>query len=389
MTSKFFYPAKVLLEPGGYRKIISEAPQRFKRLFVVTGKSSMHRAGLLDALESICRESDVALEICTGIKTNPEDDEVDAVAAKLNAFQADAVLGLGGGSSIDAAKIIAMLATNGGNSADYLSLNGTAKKITEKPLPIFAIPTTSGAASEATPFAVITHGASRMKKGMGSPLLYPSFVIIDPKLLALMPRDLIALTGFDAFGQALEGFTSRNSTFHSEYFGFSSLRLILDNFEKSWLELEDVTAKAQMAWGTFNSGLSIGLVDVNLAHAMSHPLSGHFGLHHGLAVALCTVQSIRFNRGAVGHKYVEVGRLISNRVRSDEAAIDLLIDKILQWFDLFKIKPALKDYDVPESALQTLTRDALQIGAIRTNPKPVEETQLLELFYKVWHGETS
>ena len=150
-----------------------------------------------------------------------------------------------------------------------------------------------------------------------------------------------------------------------------------------------VTAKAQMAWGTFNSGLSIGLVDVNLAHAMSHPLSGHFGLHHGLAVALCTVQSIRFNREAVGHKYAEVGRLISNRVRSDEAEIDLLIDKILQWFDLFKIKPALKDYDVPESALQTLTRDALQIGAIRTNPKPVEETQLLELFYKIWHGETS
>ncbi len=388
MTSKFFYPAHVLVESGGFRKFISGCPVPFKRLFVVTGKSSMSKAGVLEEIENIARKADVEVLIYSGIGTNPTDSEVDEACEHLAAFRADAVMGIGGGSSIDASKIIAMQATNGGCSWDYINLRERpAKKITKDSLPIIAVPTTSGAASESTPYAVITNARTRMKKGIGSPRLYPTFVILDAELLSLMPPRLVAITGFDAFGQALEGFTSKNSTFHSEYYGLSSLRCIVENLEKSWEHPKNYEYKTNMAWGAFLSGLSIGLVDANLAHAMSHPISARFGIQHGLAVVMCTFQAIQFNRSIVGEKYARVSALFGVRVGSQQDQVDGFLEGLLGWTRKFGLDLALKNYDVPISVLEAFADDALQIGAIDTNPRPITREQLLVLYGKVWNGD--
>jgi len=387
VISQTFYPTKYVLQAGAHRDIFSVIGTEFSRLFVVTGKKAMHEAGVLKRLEDQCFDKNIELHIYRGVTTNPTHAEVDGIVAACKSFGADAVMGLGGGSSIDIAKMVAMLCSNPGSCWDYISVSGRkGRKIEKRDVRLFALPTTSGAGSETTPYAVITHAETLMKKGMGSPHLYPDVAIIDAELLALMPQEQVAVTGFDAFGQALEGFTSGKSTLHSEFYGLNALRYITKHFEDAYSDPKNLTAKEGMAWGASLAGLSIGLVDVNLAHAISHPLSGRYNIQHGLAVALCTAPAIWFNRHAVGDKYVQVASMLgSHCCDKDEAA--LVVIKYFQGLaSKFGIDLALRNHGIPQDALDLLAEEAMEIGAIRTNVIDVSQADVRALLGLVWRG---
>jgi len=386
MKSRIFYPTEVIIEAGGYRNFLALCPDA-KRLFAITGHSSMEKAGVLDSLREQCTSAGVELSIYKGISTNPLHTDVDAAADSCREFGADIVFGIGGGSSVDVAKMVAMLMTNGGSSWDYISIGGKSLRKIEKPtMPLIAVPTTSGTGSESTPYAVVTHAETQMKKGMGHPNLYPKIALLDPELLALMPPEQVAVTGFDAFGQALEGFTSGKSTLHSEHYGFSAMQVIVENFERVFDAPDDLDAKAKMAWGATLAGLSIGLVDVNLAHAMSHPLSGRYNIQHGRAVALCTAPAIWFNKDHVGDKYIRAAKLFGFDGDSTDDAAKYLISSFYRLADKFGVDLALKNYDLGEVDMAVVSEDALEIGAIKTNVKSVSYEQVSQLFTHVWEG---
>ena len=343
---------------------------------------------VLEKLENISQDNNIAIEIHNGIGTNPSNLDADSAAEHCLEFHPDTIMGLGGGSSLDVAKIVAMLATNGGKSWDYISMTGTpGKKITKEILPLILVPTTSGTGSETTPYAVITNSKSNVKKGMGGSKLYPKLVIIDPKLLALMPDKLVSITGLDAFGQALEGFTSGRSTFFSEQFGWAALEVIIENLEDSFYKKNNLNAKAKMAWGAALSGLSIGLVDVNLAHALSHPLSGHYNIQHGHAVAMCTAPAINFNRNHVKEKYIKVASLFGYDGTDRDDAADILIDHFIRWNNEFGLDLKLSNFAKNIDDINMLAEDALEVGAIRTNVRKVEMSDAINLFNQVWNGE--
>jgi alcohol dehydrogenase len=387
VLSQTYYPTKVVIEPNGLYRFHELTNLALSRLFVVTGQSSMEKTGVLAKLRTATRDANIEILISQRALTNPTHVDVDMIINEANAFNPDVIMGLGGGSSIDIAKIVGMILTNGGSCWDYINMTGkSGKKITKSAIPIIAVPTTSGSGSEATPFAVITHAKSKMKKGIGSSHLYPVLSILDPVLLTTMPAHQTAVTGFDAFAQAIEGFTSVNSTIHSEIYGIQALQLIIENFEKCYDAPKNLEARAKMAWGASMAGLSIGLVDVNLAHAMSHPLSGHFNIQHGLAVALCTVPAIRFNQEHVGNKYRQVAKLFGKDANSNHEAANIVIKKYRQLAEKFGISLKLKNYNIPEEKLVSVVTDTLEIGAIRTNPRPVMHSDLEHLFTAVWEG---
>ncbi len=386
MKSRIFYPTEVVIEAGGHRSLLTYMPNT-KRLFAVTGHNAMEKAGVLDTLRAQCASASIDLCIHKGISTNPLHTDVDAVADACRAFGADTILGLGGGSSVDVAKMVAMVMTNGGSCWDYISIGGESLRKIEKPtLPMIAVPTTSGTGSESTPYAVVTHAETMMKKGMGHPYLYPTTALLDPELLALMPLEQVAVTGFDAFGQALEGYTSGRSTLHSEFYGYSALKLIAENFERVYDCPDDLEAKAKMAWGATLAGLSIGLVDVNLAHAMSHPLSGRFDIQHGRAVALCTAPAIWFNRADVGDKYGQTVALFGHSAGSSDQSAETLIKVFYRLTEKFGVDIELKNYGLGDVDMDAVTTDALEIGAINTNVKPVTHEDVRLLFTHVWEG---
>lgn len=388
MKSQFYYPSRVILESGGFRRVAAELPAAAKRILVISGQQAMRTAGVLAEIEIALKQAGKPCFFYEGVNTNPTDIEIDKICRAREEFAADCVVGIGGGSSLDAAKLVAMQATNGGSVWDYINLTERpAKKIVSEALPIIAIPTTSGTGSESTPFAVLTHSVTRMKKGVGNTKLYPSLVILDPELLCKMPPRIVAITGLDAFGQALEAYTSGRATFHSDYYGYSALQYLIPNLERSWAEPDNHEAKAAVAWGAFLSGLAIGLVDVNLAHAMSHPISAHYGMQHGLAVFNCTIPAIQFNRSCVAEKYHRVAALFPGEKRDQRDLVDLLIDRLQAWAGQFELPLGLKNYGVPAASLDVFTQDALQIGAIKTNPRPVAAHELRVLYEKAWNGD--
>ena len=385
MNTSFFYPARVLVERNALRKFIKESHFKFSHIFVVTGHKSMKDASVLDEIKHLTKKENIDSFIFAGVNSNPTDLEVNKICKLCNEFKADCVLGIGGTSSIDVAKIVAMQATNGGNSWDYINLKERkAKPITKESLPLITIPTTSGGGSESTPYAVITNSQTRMKKGMKSEKLYPKLVIIDTELLCFMPQQLVAISGFDAFTQALESFTSKNSNIISDYFALKSLELIISNFEKSWESSKNIISREKMALGSLLSGFSIGITDTNLAHAMSHPISAHYGVQHGLAVLLCTFQEIQFNKIVASEKYARVASLFNHNKQNMNT--QALINNLYRWTQKFGIKLNFETHNIPKSAIEKFTLDAIEIGGIQTNPVPVDTKQLEQLYEKAWSG---
>ena len=209
---------------------------------------------------------------------------------------------------------------------------------------------------------------------------------IDSELLKLMPQKLVAISGFDALAQALESFTSKNSNLISDYFALQSLDIIISNFEKSWENSENTKARENMALGSFLSGFAIGITDTNLAHAMSHPISAHYGIPHGLAVLLCTFQAIQFNKSVASNKYREVASLFKQE-KKHENSVEFLINKLYDWTKKFEINLDFDSYKISKLALEKFVSDALEIGGINTNPRSINEDQLTELYEKAWNGK--
>tara|TARA_Y100000768_G_scaffold389006_1_gene390113 strand:+ start:9455 stop:10627 length:1173 start_codon:yes stop_codon:yes gene_type:complete len=387
VSGHFQYPSNIIIKEDGLYDFNDLFASEIKRLFVITGKGAMKENHVLTRLGEKALKNNILMEVHSGIETNPSNLDADNAVKHCLDFSPDTVMGLGGGSSLDIAKIVAMIATNGGSSWDYISMTGNpGKEIKKEILPLILVPTTSGTGSETTPFAVITNSESNIKKGMGHSRLYPNLVIIDPKLLALMPEKLVSITGLDAFGQALEGFTSGRSTLFSEQFGWAALEMIIENLEDSFYKKDNLNAKAKMAWGTALSGLSIGLVDVNLAHALSHPLSGHYNIQHGHAVAMCTAPAINYNRHHVGNKYIRVASLLGYKGENKDTAADTLIDHFIKWNEKFGLDLKLGNFAEDRNDIPMLAMDALEVGAIKTNVRNVEETDVINLFNEVWNG---
>ena len=279
-----------------------------------------------------------------------------------------------------------MQSTNGDKSWDYINLKErSAKKILNDSLPVIVIPTTSGGGSESTPYAVITNSDTKMKKGMKSEKLYPKLVIVDLELLQLMPKRIVSNSGFDAFTQALEAYTSKNSNFISNFFALKSLELIISNFEKSWEDSKNIHAREKMAIASLLSGLAIGITDTNLAHAMSHPLSAHYNVPHGIAVLLCTFQSIQFNKSIINDKYSDVAELFTGKIKKNH--IEVLIENIHKWTKKFGISLCFQDYDIPKTAIDSFVSDSLKIGGILSNPRSINSDQLKNLYEKAWTGK--
>ena len=375
-----------MIGKGIYQKFLNINNLHISRLFVITGKKSMQDAGVLNKIKELTKKHGVECFIFSGIESSPTNTQVDKICELTKEFKSNCILGIGGTSCIDVAKIIGMQSTNGDKSWDYINLKErSAKKILNDSLPVIVIPTTSGGGSESTPYAVITNSDTKMKKGMKSEKLYPKLVIIDLELLQLMPKRIVSNSGFDAFTQALEAYASKNSNFISNFFALKSLEIIISNFEKSWEDSKNIHAREKMAIASLLSGLAIGITDTNLAHAMSHPLSAHYNVPHGIAVLLCTFQSIQFNKSIINDKYSDVAKLFTGKIKKNH--IEVLIENIHKWTKKFGISLCFQDYGIPKTAIDSFVSDSLKIGGILSNPRSINSDQLKNLYEKAWAGK--
>jgi alcohol dehydrogenase len=306
------------------------------------------------------------------VEENPTTDVVTRGLRIAREARPDFIIGLGGGSSMDCAKGVNFLLTNGGRMQDYWGVNKAARPM----LPLIAVPTTAGTGSEAQSFALITDPETHQKMACGDQKALPRAAVLDPQLTATQPPRVAAATGIDAIAHAVETAVTTKLNATSQAFSAEAWRRLERSFEaavRNGSATDEI--RADMLAGAHLAGCAIENSMLGAAHALANPLTAHFAVPHGFAVGLMLPHVVRFNgvtaeRATGGDPY----RAVLN-IASDELA-----QRIECLLDAGRIARRLRDHQVPESSLPMLAAEAARQWTAAFNPRPVHEHQMLDLY---------
>ena len=299
---------------------------------------------------------------------NPTSAMVEAGGAFAGQLGIDLIVAVGGGSSLDCAKAINFLLSNGGRIRDYWGYGKAARPM----LPMIAIPTTAGTGSEAQSSATLVDSETGARMSCGDAKASFRVAILDPKLTMSQPAALAAATGYDALSHALETLVTTRQTALSECFSRSAWRLIYSGFERMLRKPEDLEARGAMLLGAHFGGLAIENANLGAAHACAYPLTDHFGLAHGAAVALVLPHVVSWNSRA--------GGLHSVAERYREVYAGDLHEKLRQLAEVAGLPANLREAGVPEETLPRLAEDAGKQWAGKFNPQPFDAAAALEIY---------
>ena len=287
---KFYMPTRIRFGWGRFQEIRQVVDElKGKKIFLVTSRHFAKKYGILDKLSDYPEGIDPC-GICGG-GGEPHIETVDKGASQCKRNQCDLVIGLGGGSALDAGKAIAMLQRNPGSIREYLDQERTCQA---KGLPYVAIPTTSGTGSEVTPFTVITHPAKKAKPAIAPPENFPDIALVDPELTMTMPFEVAASTGLDALCQAVEGFWSTQGNPLTRSLAFQAIKLAMENLESACLK-KDRESVINMALASHLTGIEMSNIGNTSIHPLSYPITIDYGVAHGFACAIFLPEVIRFN----------------------------------------------------------------------------------------------
>ena len=356
---------KVVFAPGALNTLGGIAREEgATRVLLVTDPGIRKAGHEAQAIRTLYR-SGLVVRVFDKVEENPTTQIVGKGLRIAREFKPDFIVGLGGGSSMDCAKGINFLYSNGGQMQDYWGVN----KATQPMLPMIAIPTTAGTGSEAQSFALITDPVTHQKMACGDVKATARVAILDSSLTSTQPPRVAAATGIDAIAHTVETAvtTKRNET--SLKFSSQAWRLLDGSFERSLIDRTDQQARADMLLGAHLAGCAIENSMLGAAHALANPLTSHFGVAHGFAVGLMLPHVVRFN-SMENDPYVAVLG-ISGRD---------LAERIEQLLDAGHIRRRLSDHDIPEDALAMLAADAATQWTATFNPRTAGEAEMLSLY---------
>lgn len=279
----------------------------------------------------------------------------------------DAIVAFGGGSSIDTAKVIAAVATNGLNVDNVIGED----KISGPVLPLFAIPTTAGTGSEVTHIAILSDERDQFKKGITSPKIIPKYAILDPLLTLRKPPSLTANTGLDALSHALEAYNSVNATILTDMYAKEAMTLILENIHQVYTQGNDVEARYKMLLGSHLAGIAFSNAGVTAAHALAYPLGAKYHIPHGASVMLLLPAVIEYNSVGNEQRYRELSALFTGK-SVDACQPDEVIGVLNVLCDALNMPANLQEVGVEESLLDEFAEAALKVvRVLRNNPRPI------------------
>lgn len=354
-----------------------------KRVLVVSDEG-IRQAGHVDRVVALLAEAGIESRVFTDVQPNPTTDDVDRGLEVARAAGIEAFVAIGGGSSMDCAKGINFLLTNGGRIQDYWG----AGKASLPMLPLIAIPTTAGTGSEAQSFAIIADATTHVKMACGDKKAACRIAILDPELTLSMPPGVTAATGIDAISHALESYVTTRRNPVSQLFARRAWRLLSDGFPAVTQGVsqgqisagELLAARGAMLLGAHLAGAAIENSMLGATHALANPLTAQFGITHGLAVGIMLPHVIRFNAKSVGPLYGALAADARLCAADDSHAGDRLADRIGQMLVASGLPTHLAACEVHRDRLPNLAEDAARQWTGTFNPRPVDEASLLELY---------
>jgi alcohol dehydrogenase len=360
------------------------AALRASRPMIVTDKGIVG-AGLIAPVEQTLREAGLEVAIFDSVVADPPEAIVLQAIAAAQAANVDIVIGLGGGSSLDTAKVVAALAVDG---AQPLSEIYGVGALDRKGLPTILIPTTSGTGSEVTAISILTTGETT-KAGIVSPHLFADVALLDPALTLGLPADVTAATGIDAMVHAIESFTSRNSKNPvSDMLAIEALKLLTANIETACFDGRNMQAREAMLRGSMLAGQAFANSPVGAIHALAYPLGGIYHIPHGLSNALVMPYVMQFNLEAAAPLYAQLADALDiprGSENSSEARAQQLIDFLEGLAVKVKAPRKLREIGIAQDATTELAAAAmLQVRLLVNNPKEVTLADAQRIYDAAW-----
>lgn len=378
--SRMVYTGTSYFGENARKEIATEINKRhFTKALLVSDKDLMN-CGVVQKIEEVLRTNMTPYEIDDEVKPNPT---IENVLQGLEIFKnsgSDFILAVGGGSVIDTAKAIAVIATNPQNE-DVISLEGVDQSV-NAPIPIIAVPTTAGTGSETTMDYVITNTLEKRKMACMDSKVVPVAAIVDTEIMASLPLKLTAATAMDALTHAIESYLSLGAFSFSEMLSLKAVNLIADNFLKVLDNPSNLDVRKELAIAQYMAGMSFTNVGLGIVHSMAHPLSAFYDVPHGVANALILPYVLEFNADACPDKMIELANAFDTGFVGDETeATTYCVERIRQFNQAAGLPQVLSEIHVKEEDYDALAESAYTDAATPDNPKQVS-VEILKLLYK-------
>ena len=347
------------------------------KAYIISGPH-LNKIGMVAKCQKALKSAGMDSECFTETEGNPSTNTVAKATEAFKESKADFIVAFGGGSPLDVAKAVAVLATYGGNIVDYEG----GGKVPGSIVPMIAIPTTAGTGSEVTAFSVITDHSRNYKLTVVSNYLLPMYAILDPELITTVPAGTASACGIDAMVHALEAYISKTSSPFSDIFAKEALRLIGGNLRDYVADRSNLAACEAMMVGSLFAGIAFSHARLGDVHAMSHPISAYFDVPHGVANAILLPTVVDFNMSdADPEKYCYIYHCISKEQTVDTKFMpDMLAAEIRVLNHELGIPPTLSSVGVTSDKFEQMADDAMKSGNIQVNPRFTTKNDILNLY---------
>lgn len=364
------------------RKTIEKLPEIAaklggKKAFIISGPH-LNKIGAVAACEALLKKAGIESAAFTDCEGNPSVETVEKATAMFQKSGADFIVAYGGGSPMDVAKAVGVVAKYGGSITDYEG----AHKVPGDIIPLIAIPTTAGTGSEVTAFSVITDHSRQYKLTVFSYKILPTYAILDADLITTVPVGVAAACGMDALIHALEAYISTAASPFSDAMAEKAMELIGGHVRRYVANRGDLEAAQAMLVGSLFAGVAFSFARLGNVHAMSHPVSAHFNVAHGVANAILLPTIVDYNALADHGKYRKIYNYIAEiPLGEDEFESFMLADEIRDLNDILGIPATLGEVGVKAEAIPAMAADAMKSGNIAVNPRS-SKLEDIEMLYR-------
>ncbi|GAB2824025.1 iron-containing alcohol dehydrogenase [Ferruginibacter profundus] len=372
---QIIFPGKLIFGSGSLEQLTEEVLQlKPTKVFIATIAPLQN---VLADFTAALKNNNVEVVTDTSIMQEPSFADFEKLMQTVAPFNPDVVIGIGGGSVLDIAKLVAAQLENEQQLKDYVGiglLNGRKKKL-------ICVPATSGTGSEVSPNAILVDD-DHQKKGIISPFLVPDIVYVDPLLTISVPPAITAATGLDALTHCLEAYTNKFAQPFIDMYAYEGMRLIAAHIVTAVNDGSNIEAREKVAMGSLLGGFCLGPVNTAGVHALSYPLGSMFHLAHGLSNALLLPYVMQFNIPAAPNRYADVAIALGcERQGSDTATAYAGVQKIRALIKACGIPATLREVNVPESAIPQMAVDALKIQRLlKNNPREITEQDAIGIY---------
>ncbi|NOS72767.1 MAG: iron-containing alcohol dehydrogenase [Verrucomicrobia bacterium] len=373
-------PGKIFFGNGSVATLAAELAARdVRKVLLVTSPGVIKSCS--DVLSKL-EDAGVCTRVYAEINAEPTVQMFEACLRVAREQPLDGIVGLGGGSPMDVAKLVAALATGTQSVRDVFGIN----LLHGRRLFLACLPTTSGTGSEVSPNAILLDESCQLKKGVISPHLVPDVACVDPLLTCSVPPAITAATGLDALTHCIEAYANRFAHPTVDLYALQGIRLISQNLLAAIADGRDTTARANLALGSLYGGLCLGPVNTAAVHALAYPLGGEFHIAHGISNAVLLPHVLRFNLPAMPERYAHIAvALGAQSARSPAATAERGIERLDYLMARCPMQRRISEFNVPQEALPRLAKAAMTVTRLlKNNPRTLTEQDALQIYHAAW-----